>query len=65
MATATTLKSIRDDAIKDYQARTSELRGSRLDSFDGNKFNVKITQYPSDLQTAPNLKHYILFNINI
>jgi len=65
MATATTLKSIRDDAIKDYQARTSELRGSRLDSFDGNKFNVKITQYPSDLQTEPNLKHYILFNVNI
>jgi len=65
MATATTSKSIRDDAIKDYQARTSELRGSRLDSFDGNKFNVKITQYPSDLQTEPNLQHYILFNINI
>ena len=65
MATATTLKSIRDDAIKDYQARTSELRGAGLGSFDQNKFNVKITQYPSDLQIAPNLKHYILFNINI
>ena len=32
---------------------------------DKNRFNVKIIQYPSDLQTAPNLKHYILFNINI
>jgi len=29
------------------------------------KFNVKVTQYPSDLQTAPNLQHYILFNINV
>ena len=34
-------------------------------SIDKNRFNVKIFQYPSDLQTAPNLKHYILFNINI
>jgi hypothetical protein len=32
---------------------------------DKNRFNVKITQYPSDLQTAVNLKHYVLFNINI
>jgi hypothetical protein len=30
-----------------------------------NKFNVKITQYPSDLQTAKNLQHYVLFNINV
>jgi len=65
MATATTLKSPRDDALKDYQSRTSELRGAGLGSFDQNKFNVKISQYPSDLQAAPNLKHYILFNINI
>lgn len=65
MATATVLKSRRDDALKDYQARTSDLRGSRLDSFDQNKFKVNITQYPSDLQIADNLKHYILFNINI
>jgi hypothetical protein len=32
---------------------------------DKNKFKVNITQYPSDLQTADNLKHYVLFNINI
>jgi hypothetical protein len=32
---------------------------------DKNKFKVNITQYPSDLQTAPNLQHYVLFNINI
>jgi hypothetical protein len=42
MATATTLKSIRDDAIKDYQARNSELRESGLYNLDQNKFNVKI-----------------------
>jgi hypothetical protein len=30
-----------------------------------NKYGVKIKQYPSDLQTADNLKHYVLFNINV
>ena len=34
-------------------------------SIDKNKFNVKVTQYPSDLQTAANLQHYVLFNINV
>lgn len=30
-----------------------------------NKFGVKILQYPSDLQTSPDLQHYVLFNINV
>ena len=64
MATETLLKA-RKEALEKYQKQTSDLRGSRLDKFDKNKFNVSITQYPSDLQIADNLKHYVLFNINI
>ena len=45
------------DAYKESTASTG--------SIDKNKFNVKVTQYPSDLQTAPNLQHYVLFNINV
>lgn len=30
-----------------------------------NKYGVNIKQYPSDLQTAGDLKHYVLFNINV
>ena len=52
-------------ALDIYKGQVSGLRGSRLDSFDQNKFNVNITQYPSDLQTAKNLQHYVLFNINV
>ena len=60
-----TFKKAREDALEKYKSQVSELRGSRLDSFDQNKYKVSVTQYPSDLQTAPNLQHYILFNINV
>ena len=46
------------DAYKESFASTS----GRVNK---DKFNVKVIQYPSDLQTAPNLQHYILFNINV
>ena len=46
------------DAYKESFASTS----GRVNK---DKFNVKVTQYPSDLQTAPNLQHYVLFNINV
>ena len=62
---ADTVKTPREDALEKYRSQTSELRGSRLDNFDQNKFRVSVTQYPSDLQTAPNLQHYVLFNINV
>jgi hypothetical protein len=62
---ADTFKKAREDALEKYKSQVSELRGSRLDSFDQNKYKVSVTQYPSDLQTAPNLQHYILFNINV
>jgi len=62
---ADTVINVRKDALEKYKTQTSDLRGSRLDAFDENKFKINLTQYPSDLQTADNLKHYILFNINI
>ena len=46
------------DAYKESFATTS----GRVNK---DKFNVKVTQYPSDLETAPNLQHYVLFNINV
>ena len=46
------------DAYKESFATTS----GRVNK---DKFNVKVIQYPSDLQTAPNLQHYVLFNINV
>ena len=51
-------------ALNKYQElhAHSALAGEKLDR---NKFNVNITQYPSDLQTAKNLQHYVLFNINV
>ena len=66
---ATTIQSVRDAAQKDYNTKdpndsyNNNRSGSRRS--DENKFKVNITQYPSDLQTADNLQHYILFNINI
>jgi len=62
---AADIKTRTEKALDAYKSQVSELRGSRLDSFDQNKFNVKVIQYPSDLQTAPNLQHYVLFNINV
>ncbi len=66
---ATTLKSVRDAAQKRYELGASDGEFTNNKSgfrrSDENKFKVNITQYPSDLQTADNLQHYILFNINI
>lgn len=66
---ATTIQSVRDAAQKDYNLKdpNDSYNNNRSASrrSDENKFKVNITQYPSDLQTADNLQHYILFNINI
>jgi hypothetical protein len=66
---ATTIQSVRDAAQKDYNTKdpNDNYNNNRSASrrSDENKFKVNITQYPSDLQTADNLQHYILFNINI
>ena len=66
---ATTIQSVRDAAQKDYNLKdpNDNYNNNRSASrrSDENKFKVNITQYPSDLQTADNLQHYILFNINI
>ena len=66
---ATTIQSVRDAAQKDYDqnAPDGNYNNNRSASRrpDENKYKVNITQYPSDLQTADNLQHYILFNINI
>ena len=53
---------IKKEYLDRYKQEASALSGSKLDK---NKFKVNITQYPSDLQTADNLQHYVLFNINI
>jgi hypothetical protein len=53
---------IKKEYLDRYKQESSALSGTKLDK---NKFKVSITQYPSDLQTADNLKHYVLFNINI
>lgn len=66
---ATTIQSVRDAAQKDYNQKAPDgnynNNRSAFRRSDENKFKVNITQYPSDLQTADNLQHYILFNINI
>lgn len=66
---ATTIQGVRDAAQKDYNLKdpNDNYNNNRSASrrSDENKFKVNITQYPSDLQTADNLQHYILFNINI
>ena len=66
---ATTIQSVRDAAQKDYDqnAPDGNYNNNRSASRrpDENKYKVNITQYPSDLQTAKNLQHYVLFNINI
>ena len=66
---ATTIQGVRDAAQKDYDTKAPDgnydNNRSATRRSDENKFKVKITQYPSDLQTADNLQHYILFNINI
>jgi len=53
---------IKKEYLDRYKQESSALSGTKLDK---NKFNVNVTQYPSDLQTADNLQHYVLFNINI
>ena len=66
---ATTIQGARDAAQKDYNQKAPDdnykNNRSAFRRSDENKFKVNITQYPSDLQTADNLQHYILFNINI
>jgi len=53
---------IKKEYLDRYKQEASALSGAKLDK---NKFKVDITQYPSDLQTADNLQHYVLFNINV
>ena len=53
------------DKYNQDASRTFLNNGSGSNKKDKNKFKVDITQYPSDLQTADNLQHYVLFNINI
>ena len=53
---------IKKEYLDRYKQEASALSGDKLDK---NKFKVDITQYPSDLQTADNLQHYVLFNINV
>lgn len=53
---------IKKEYLDRYKQEYSALSGTKTDK---NKFKVDIMQYPSDLQTAENLKHYILFNINV
>jgi hypothetical protein len=53
---------IKKEYLDRYKQEASALSGAKLDK---NKFKVNITQCPSDLQTADNLQHYVLFNINI
>ena len=53
---------IKKEYLDRYKQEASALSGEKLDK---NKFKVDITQYPSDLQTADNLQHYVLFNINV
>ena len=52
----------RKESLERYKQEYSALSGP---SVDKNKFKVNIMQYPSDLQTADHLKHYVLFNINV
>lgn len=53
---------IKKEYLDKYKQDYSSLSDTKIDK---NKFKVNITQYPSDLQTADNLQHYVLFNINI
>jgi hypothetical protein len=53
---------IKKEYLDRYKQESSAFTGTKLDK---NKFKIDITQYPSDLQTAENLKHYIIFNINV
>ena len=53
---------IKKEYLDRYKQDYSALSDTKIDK---NKFKVNITQYPSDLQTAENLQHYVLFNINI
>jgi hypothetical protein len=57
---AADIKTRTEKALDAYKESTAS-----VGSVDKNKFNVKVIQYPSDLQTAPNLQHYVLFNINV
>ena len=54
------------DFVEGYRreyTNSSKKPDQNIDRLD-NKFGVEILQYPSDLQTSPDLQHYILFNIN-
>lgn len=53
-----------EDYIGLYRKEYTNPTDKTIRSTD-NKFGVKILQYPSDLQTKPDLKHYVLFNINV
>lgn len=53
------------DRYKQTTSQLNQFREAGFENIDKNKFDVAVTQYPSDLQTAKNLQHYVLFNINI
>jgi hypothetical protein len=55
------IKKRTEQALDAYK-ESAAINGGNIEK---NKFNVKVIQYPSDLQSAPNLQHYVLFNINV
>ena len=50
---------------KDYvDATQQEFANPTSNKIESNKYNIKLTRYPSDLG-ANDLKHFVLFNINV
>lgn len=52
------------DYVEKYRKEYTNPTDKTIKRID-NKYGVNIKQYPSDLQTAGDLKHYVLFNINV
>lgn len=52
-----------EDYVERYRREYTSPSDKPLERID-NKFGVEIVQYPSDLQST-DLKHYVLFNINV
>ena len=52
-----------EDYVERYRREYTSPSDKPLERID-NKFGVEIVQYPSDLQSV-DLKHYVLFNINV
>jgi hypothetical protein len=53
----------KEDYVERYRREYTSPSDKPLERID-NKFGVDIVQYPSDLQSV-DLKHYVLFNINV